>query len=54
MRIYLGENLRPLFGEDTLVFDEQGIEFGDWNDNRKASIEVPISDVLPGIMSAAK
>jgi Cleft lip and palate transmembrane protein 1 (CLPTM1) len=27
------------------VFDEHGIVFGDWNDNRKASIEVPISDV---------
>jgi hypothetical protein len=29
------------------VFEEQDIEFGDWNDNRKASIEVPISDVYP-------
>lgn len=45
MRIYLGENSRPLFGVDSLVFEEHGIEFGDWNDNRKASIQVPISDV---------
>ena len=46
MRIYLGENIRPLFGVDSLVFEEHGIEFGDWHDNRKASIQVLISDVL--------
>jgi hypothetical protein len=45
MRIYLGENIRPLFEEDSLVFEEHGIEFGDWTDTRKASIEVPISEV---------
>jgi len=46
MRIYLGENIRPLFGVDSLVFEEHVIQFGDWNDNRKASIQVIISDVF--------
>lgn len=45
MRIYLSENIFPSFTDDKLVFSEKDIEFGNWNDNRKASVNVPISDV---------
>ena len=37
----------PTFEEDKLVFKEKGIELGDWNMNRKASVDVPISKVNP-------
>ena len=45
MRIYLSENIFPSFDDDKLVFWEKGIEWGDWKDKRKATIEVPISEV---------
>jgi hypothetical protein len=45
MRIYLGENVFPSLNDDKLVFSEEGIEFGDWKDSRKATINVPISEV---------
>ena len=46
MRIYLGENLFPSPDDDKLVFWEQGIHLGDWKDNRKASINVPLSEAI--------
>ena len=46
MRIYLGEGLYPSFENDQLVFFETAIEFGDWKDNRKLSVDVPMSEVL--------
>ena len=45
MRIYLGEGLFPSFEDDQMVFFEKGIEFGDWNENRKVSVDVPMSEV---------
>ena len=45
LRIYLGEDLFPTFEEDKLVFKETGIELGDWKENRKASVNVPLSAV---------
>jgi hypothetical protein len=46
MRIYLSENVFPSLTNDKLVFWEKGIELGDWKDTRKASINVPMSDVI--------
>jgi len=37
--------LFPTFEEDKLVFKETGIELGDWKENRKASVNVPLSTV---------
>jgi len=45
MRIYLAEVLYPTFNQDNLVLWEQGIELGDWKEDRKKTIEVPISEV---------
>src|SRR3982074_2777003 len=45
MRIYLGENIFPSFEDDKLVFSEREIEFGDWKDTRKTTVNVPISEV---------
>jgi hypothetical protein len=45
MRIYLGEGLFPSFEDDQMVFFEKGIEFGDWKENRKVSVDVPMSEV---------
>src|SRR5277367_6072043 len=45
MRIYLGEGLFPSFEDDEMVFFENGIEFGDWKENRKVSVDVPMSEV---------
>jgi len=46
MRIYLGEGILPSFENDQIVFFEKGIEFGDWKDNRKVSVDVPMSEVF--------
>jgi hypothetical protein len=46
MRIYLGESAFPSPNDDKLVFWEQGIQLGDWKDNRKASINVPLSEAI--------
>ena len=45
MRIYLGESIFPSFDDDNLVFAENEIEFGDWKDTRKTTVNVPISEV---------
>lgn len=45
MRIYVGENIFPSFDDDKLVFSENEIEFGDWKDTRKTTVNVPISEV---------
>jgi len=45
MNIYLGESLFPSFTNDLLVFKEKGITLGDWKEDRKVSLEVPISEV---------
>jgi hypothetical protein len=46
MNIYLGENVFPSFQNDLLVFNEKGITLGDWKEDRKVSVDVPLSDVL--------
>ena len=51
MRIYLAEVLYPTFNQDNLVLWEQGIELGDWKEDRKKTIEVPISEVILGAIS---
>ena len=45
MRIYLGEEIYPSFEPSNLVFFEKGIELGDWKEDRKVSVDVPISSV---------
>jgi hypothetical protein len=45
MRIYLGESIFPSFDDDNLVFSENEIEFGDWKDTRKTTVNVPMSEV---------
>jgi hypothetical protein len=46
MRIYLAEDRHPTFNQDNLVLWEEGIELGDWKEDRKKTIEVPISEVI--------
>lgn len=45
MRIYLDEGPFATFDENKLVFLQKGLELGDWKDNRKLSLEIPISEV---------
>ena len=45
MNIYLGESVFPSFENDQLVFKASEITLGDWKEDRKVSLDVPISDV---------